>query len=88
MNIPYEQVLDMADHLPVEKQLQLIADLSTRVQKELASSKGTSLSTQPKRSFADMHGIWRGAVFNEEDFKAAEWHPTEEELNSAYAASS
>jgi hypothetical protein len=81
MSIPYEEVLDIVDHLPVEKRLQLIEDVSAHVRKELAAGQEANPSHQPRKTFADYYGIWRGAVFNDEDFAAAEWHPTEEELN-------
>lgn len=81
MILPYEQVLDIVDHLPVEKRLQLIEDVSAHVRKELVSGQEANSPAQSRKTFADFRGIMRGAVFNDEDFAAAEWHPTEEQLN-------
>jgi len=72
----YQLVVQQAQKLSPQEQLQLIKQLAEQLAEREA---------QPQRSRYLIYGEFRdtpGREFStEEDFKLAEWHPTEEELN-------
>jgi len=70
-----QATIEQVKRLSFEEQLQLIKYLANR----LAES-------QPKREsrylvYGEFHNSGAGRMSTEEDFKIAEWNPTEEELN-------
>ncbi len=78
MLVSYEQVVKQVDQMPFAERLRLVTHVLTRMSVELPA---ISPQLAGKRGLSDAYGIWKGVIFDEEDFKAAEWHPTEEEMN-------
>jgi hypothetical protein len=72
----YAEVKALAAQLAPADRLRLIDELTV----QQAEIPGTA--QQLKRHASDFYGIWRGVVFSEDDFKAAEWHPSDEALNA------
>ncbi len=67
----YLTVLALVERLPIEQRLHLISEVSARLSMELAGEK-------KKRGLGDLYGIWRGVVFDEDDFRRAEWTPPDD----------
>lgn len=71
---PVEQIMTQAEHLPYDERLRLIHRLIDTLK----------LSRETNRPQYLVYGQFRGPQMStEEDFRLAEWHPTETELNGA-----
>lgn len=71
----YQLVVQQALALPAEDQLRLIQQLAEKLSR-------SQKPTQPQYLEYGKYRDTPGREFaTEEDFKLAEWHPTEEELN-------
>lgn len=71
-------IMDQVRQLSAKEQLQLIK----RVAELLGRAYQTQLSRQPTHGM--VYGKYKdapGQMSTEEDFRIAEWHPTEKELN-------
>ncbi len=75
--LDYAAVKALVTQLAPADRLRLIRELAS----QLAESPETA--QPPKRYASDFYGVWKGVVFSEDDFKAAEWHPDDGELNAA-----
>jgi formate dehydrogenase maturation protein FdhE len=72
--LAFDDLLTQAQQLPVSDQLRLIA--------RLAQDLPSVLRAKPKQRL--IYGQFRGSrLSTEEDFKIAEWQPTEQDLNGA-----
>ena len=74
-DIKYESIIKQAKGLSIKDQLRLISDLSATLSRQLHDT------SQCQKTSADFYGVMRGVKYDESDFKAAEWHPTSEELS-------
>jgi len=72
--VQFENVIEQAKRLAIKDQLRLISDLSATLSQQLP------VTDQGQTTSADFYGVMRGVKYDEADFEAAEWHPTEEAL--------
>lgn len=74
-----QATIEQAQTLTFEEQLQLIKYLADRLATSAQSKTGTRESRQ--LIYGEFRNSGVGRMSTEEDFKLAEWNPTEEELN-------
>ncbi len=67
----YNTLLNLIARLPIQERLRLISEVSARLSTEVMEKK-------MKRGLRELYGAWRGAIFDEDDFKTAEWTPPDD----------
>jgi hypothetical protein len=72
--VQFETVIEQAKRLAIKDQLQLISDLSATLSQQF------HVTDQGQKTSADFYGVMRGVTYDEADFEAAQWRPTEEAL--------
>jgi len=73
--LDYALVKSLVEKLPPTDRIRLVNELT----EQLPDTPETIRKTD--RYAGEFYDIWKGVVFSEEDFKAAEWHLGAEELN-------